>query len=186
MEIDCSLVHYALEEMKKSLSFISAKLISKESRGNLSEYFCSTVVVIIGFFTVDGNEIGQLQERLASTEAQMCKILTALDCASNKVQEVSKKSRKVSLICLLPCMIVSIQFQTKEEKHYSASKSSTEDEDDHPQKETSCSSDEDEVPYQVENEENHSEAVSSSDSSLEEDQSTPIDTQTYLKQRKHY
>jgi hypothetical protein len=33
-----SLVHYALEEMKKSLSFISSKLVTKESRGNLSEY----------------------------------------------------------------------------------------------------------------------------------------------------
>jgi hypothetical protein len=32
------LVHYALEEMKKSLSFISSKLVTKESRGNLSEY----------------------------------------------------------------------------------------------------------------------------------------------------
>ena len=29
------LVHYALEEMKKSLSFISSKLVTKESRGNL-------------------------------------------------------------------------------------------------------------------------------------------------------
>ncbi len=33
------LVHYALEEMKKSLSFISSKLVTKESRGNLGEYF---------------------------------------------------------------------------------------------------------------------------------------------------
>jgi hypothetical protein len=32
------LVHYALEEMKKSLSFISSKLVTKETRGNLGEY----------------------------------------------------------------------------------------------------------------------------------------------------
>lgn len=32
------LVHHALEEMKKSLSFISAKLVAKENRENLSKY----------------------------------------------------------------------------------------------------------------------------------------------------
>lgn len=30
-------MHHALEEMKKSLSFISSKLVTKESRGNLSK-----------------------------------------------------------------------------------------------------------------------------------------------------
>lgn len=30
-------MHHALEEMKKSLSYISSKLVTKESRGNLGE-----------------------------------------------------------------------------------------------------------------------------------------------------
>lgn len=71
-------MHFALEEMKKSLSYISAKLVSKESRGNLT-----------------GHEINKLQERLATTEAQMCKILTALDSASDKVARKTKKKAKL-------------------------------------------------------------------------------------------
>ena len=70
-------MHYALEEMKKSLSFISSKLGTNKTSNNLSN-----------------NEISQLQDRLASTEAQMYKILTALDAASNKVNELTKNTRE--------------------------------------------------------------------------------------------
>lgn len=44
------------------------------------------------FSLLDGNEINQLQERLASTELQMCKILTALDSASDRVAGMTKPS----------------------------------------------------------------------------------------------
>lgn len=53
------------------------------------------------FSSIDGNEINQLQERLASTEAQMCKILTALDMASNKVNQITTKSQKVQIKSLI-------------------------------------------------------------------------------------
>lgn len=42
---------------------------------------------------IGGNEIIQLQERLVSTEAQMCKILSALDAASEKVDTVTKTAK---------------------------------------------------------------------------------------------
>lgn len=38
---------------------------------------------------IDHDEVTQLQARLASTEAQMCKILTALDMASEKVNAMA-------------------------------------------------------------------------------------------------
>ena len=47
-------------------------------------------------FVIDGTEINHLQDRLASTEAQMCKILTALDAASDKVNKLTKKPAKVA------------------------------------------------------------------------------------------
>lgn len=87
------LVHYALEEMKKSLSFISAKLVTKESRGNLN-----------------GSEINVLQERLASTEAQMCRILTALDAASDKVTRTSKKAKKMQQVWMELVLTVLYSF----------------------------------------------------------------------------
>jgi len=74
-------MHHALEEMKKSLSFISSKLVTKESRGNLNT-----------------TEIDRLQERLATTEAQMCKILSALDAASEKVNDLTKKPTKIPIV----------------------------------------------------------------------------------------
>jgi len=136
-------MHYALEEMKKSLSFISSKLVTKETRGSLN-----------------GNEILQLQERLTSTEAQMCKILTALDSASDKVNEMTKNTEKSDKI---------------EEEHQSS------------EGENLSSSDEEDVPNQVEEEEEHilSESISSSNSSAEEDQSAPADEQNCLTKRKH-
>jgi predicted nucleic acid-binding Zn-ribbon protein len=70
-------VHNALDEMKNSLSFISSKLVTNETKGSLST-----------------NEISELQSRLASTEAQMSKILNALDAASTKVNELSQNTRK--------------------------------------------------------------------------------------------
>jgi hypothetical protein len=51
----------------------------------------------VWLYSIDGNEITQLQERLASTESQMCKILTALDAASDKVNQMTKKSEKVEI-----------------------------------------------------------------------------------------
>ena len=74
------LVNSTLESMKSSFSYINTKLASDESGGNLSH-----------------DEINQLQERLAFTEAQMCKILNALDAASNKVHELSRNTRGSSL-----------------------------------------------------------------------------------------
>jgi chromosome segregation ATPase len=70
-------VHFALDEMKNSLSFISSKLDTNQTRNNLSS-----------------NEITQLQDRLASTEAQMYKILNALDAASNQVNQLTKNTRQ--------------------------------------------------------------------------------------------
>ena len=69
--------HYTLDSMKNSLSYISTKLAANESKGKLSH-----------------QEISQLQDRLASTEAQMYKILSALDAASSKVQEITKNTRQ--------------------------------------------------------------------------------------------
>jgi septal ring factor EnvC (AmiA/AmiB activator) len=72
-----SLVHSTLDDMKNSLSFISTTLATNEKKGKLSH-----------------QEISQLQDRLASTEAQMYKILGALDAASSKVQEITKNTRQ--------------------------------------------------------------------------------------------
>lgn len=63
--------------MKTSLSFISTTLATNDKKGKLSH-----------------QEISQLQDRLASTEAQMYKILSALDAASSKVQEITKNTRQ--------------------------------------------------------------------------------------------
>ncbi len=70
-------MHHTLDEMKNSLSFISSKLGANKTNKNLSN-----------------NEIAQLQDRLASTEAQMFKILNALDAASNKMNELTKNTRE--------------------------------------------------------------------------------------------
>ena len=88
-------MHHALEEMKKSLSFISSKLVTKESRGNLSKSHQNLQKRIDANFLLDTTEIDRLQERLATTEAQMCKILSALDAASEKVNDLTKKPTKV-------------------------------------------------------------------------------------------
>ena len=86
-------MHYALEEMKKSLSFISSKLVTKESRGSLGKILFIKTISNLLLFLIDGDEIYLLQERLASTEAQMCQILSALDAASDKVNEMTKISK---------------------------------------------------------------------------------------------
>ena len=62
--------------MKNSLSFISSKLGATQTSNTLSN-----------------NEISQLQDRLASTEAQMYKILSALDSASTRMSEITKTTR---------------------------------------------------------------------------------------------
>ncbi|CAF3389619.1 unnamed protein product [Rotaria sp. Silwood1] len=116
-------MHYALEEMKKSLSFISSKLVTKENRDSL-----------------DNKEITQLQERLASTEAQMCKILTALDMASEKVNVITKNANKSS---------------KTDDEYCSASKSPSEDESNIDQNQSLPSSDEENVHSQVEEEDNN-------------------------------
>ena len=66
--------------MKNSLSFINTKLAANEKRGNLSH-----------------NEISELKDRLAATEAQMYQILSAIDAASNRVQELTEKTSRQSL-----------------------------------------------------------------------------------------
>jgi hypothetical protein len=86
-------VHHALEEMKKSLSFISSRLITKDSRGNLGQSFKLKQTDSNVYYLLDTTEINQLQDRLTSTEAQMCKILTALDAASDKVSDMTKKPK---------------------------------------------------------------------------------------------
>ncbi|CAF1326549.1 unnamed protein product [Adineta steineri] len=141
-------MHYALEEMKKSLSFISSKLVTKESRGNLN-----------------GNEIIQLQERLMTTEAQMCKILGALDAASDKVTEINQKTKK------------SPKVKNEENIDHEESLSPSDEEED----ETDNKSDE----------HNHSLSLSSSNSSTadeeeEEDQAAPIEKENYLTHRKRH
>lgn len=63
--------------MKNSLSFINSKLgVTKATD------------------TLTNNEISQLQERLASTESQMYQILSALDAASVKMNEITKNTRE--------------------------------------------------------------------------------------------
>jgi len=73
-------MHHTLDSMKNSLSFINTKLAANETRGNLSH-----------------NELSELQDRLAATEAQMYQILNAIDTASNKVQALSNKNSRQSL-----------------------------------------------------------------------------------------
>jgi flagellar capping protein FliD len=70
-------VHHTLDEMKNSLSFITSKLGANKTNSNLTN-----------------NEISQLQDRLASTEAQMYKILHALDAASNKMNAITQHTRE--------------------------------------------------------------------------------------------
>ncbi len=70
-------MHNTLDEMKNSLSFISSKLGTAKPSNNLTNI-----------------EISQLQDRLASTEAQMYKILNTLDAASNKMNELTKNTRE--------------------------------------------------------------------------------------------
>ncbi len=70
-------MHHTLDDMKNSLSFIHSKLGASKTSNNLTQ-----------------NEISQLQDRLASTEAQMYKILTALDAASTKMNEITKNTRE--------------------------------------------------------------------------------------------
>jgi hypothetical protein len=89
-----------------------------------------------------------------STEAQMCKILTALDTASNKINEMNKTSPKV-----------------EEDDQEENSSSSLDDEED--ENENKC------------DQRNRSVSLSSSNSSIEEDQSAPIDEQNQLTRRKH-
>ncbi|CAF0847975.1 unnamed protein product [Adineta ricciae] len=141
-------MHYALEEMKKSLSYISSKLVTKESRNNLH-----------------GNEIVQLQERLMSTEAQMCKILSALDTASEKVSKLSrtiKESPKVE------------KEQEEEQKQES---------DELHEEESLSSSDEDEK--QSDQCHRSSESLSSNNSADEEEQDqTAPEEQNHLIRRK--
>jgi predicted nucleic acid-binding Zn-ribbon protein len=72
------LVHSTLDEMKNSLSFISTKLATNQTRQCLTQ-----------------NEITQLQQRLIATESQMYRILDALDIASNQVQELTKNKRQL-------------------------------------------------------------------------------------------
>lgn len=115
----------------------------------------------LNFFVIDGEEVAQLQERLASTEAQMCKILTALDTASDKVKELSTKPEKT-------------KEEEEEEQHQSIPKSSNGEES------SSSLSDEEE-----EDDDNPSESISSSNLSAEEDQSAPTDEQNRLTKRKH-
>ncbi|CAF3314969.1 unnamed protein product [Rotaria socialis] len=125
-------MHYALEEMKKSLSFISSKLVAKENRESL-----------------DNTEIVQLQERLASTEAQMCKILSALDVASEKVNTTIKTTNRSP--------------KPAKEKNCCVSRSSSEDESNSDHNQCLSSSDEENPPDQVvededdETQENHDE-----------------------------
>ncbi|UJR35556.1 hypothetical protein I4U23_028309 [Adineta vaga] len=71
------LMDHTLDEMKHSLSFISSKLGTNQTGNNLTT-----------------NEIFQLQDRLASTEAQMCKIMNALDAASNQVNKLTQNTRQ--------------------------------------------------------------------------------------------
>jgi hypothetical protein len=64
-------------------------------------------------FLIESNEIVQLQDRLASTEAQMCKILSVLDSASDKVNKITKdtkKSQKVEIKLLIFFFRFSIKF----------------------------------------------------------------------------
>ena len=69
-------MHQTLDQMKNSLSFINSKLGSTKANDTLTN-----------------NEIAQLQDRLASTEAQMYQILSALDAASVKMNQITKNSR---------------------------------------------------------------------------------------------
>ncbi|CAF0728453.1 unnamed protein product [Didymodactylos carnosus] len=68
-------MHQTLADMKSSLTFISSKLMTKQSKGAL-----------------DDNEITQLQSRLEATESQMCQVLNALQAASEKVGQFTNNS----------------------------------------------------------------------------------------------
>ncbi|CAF1359304.1 unnamed protein product [Adineta steineri] len=97
-------MHNTLDEMKNSLSFISSKLGASQTRNKLTN-----------------NEISQLQDRLATTEAQMCKIVNALDAASNEMSKLTKNTRQT---LEQPQQI----FIGKEESHHLSSRSQSESE----------------------------------------------------------
>ena len=93
-------MHRSLDEMKESLTFINTKLVTNDTGGSLSN-----------------NEISQLQNRLATTEAQMHKILSALEATSTKVRELANHAHQpldaTSQVCSQTC-------PNREERHPSS------------------------------------------------------------------
>lgn len=167
-------VHHALEEMKKSLSFISSKLVTKESRNNLRTLFLLLLLLLPCYYSLDGDEILLLQDRLASTEAQMCKILTALDSASNKVNKLGEKSPEE-----VQEKDQRLVEQVADESDESIDDGDSSSDDGVP----TTMAEEDESEYQW-NQDGLFQASDSSHSSDEDDQSPPDSEQNRLTQRK--
>ncbi|CAF0865644.1 unnamed protein product [Adineta ricciae] len=138
-------MHNTLDEMKHSLSFISSKLGATQTGNSLTS-----------------NEISQLQDRLASTEAQMCKILNALDIASNQVNKLTRSTRQTLQHQVQQENTIDNDDDEGENRHLS-SRSQSENEQrnvEHDEQESSSSYEEDgedEVPI----EDNESESSSS-------------------------
>jgi len=142
-------MHHTLDEMKNSLSFINSKLGANKTNNNLTN-----------------NEISQLQERLASTEAQMYKILNALDAASNKINDITKNTRE--------SLEQPEQTFNHEEEYHLSSKSHSESEgslNDDSDDNSSHQEEEEEQQVLVDNKQQQEEEEGSS--SYEEDEEIP-------------
>ena len=143
-------MHHTLDDMKSSLSFISSKLGANKTANNLTQ-----------------NEITQLQNRLASTEAQMYKILSALDAASSKMNEITKTTRE--------SLEQPHQAYNREEEYRMSSRSQSESDGSLNNEENSNSDDENSLPQeeQVSSNKQYEDEEESSSSYEEEEDEVP-------------
>ena len=131
--------------MKNSLSFINTKLAANETRGNLSH-----------------NELSELQDRLAATEAQMYQILNAIDTASNKVQALSNKNSRQSLEEEEERLSAHDDIPNDDEPSFSDNQSFSRDEDDEEDEDEEEEEEEEEGDGDDEEDEEEEESSSSS------------------------
>ncbi|CAF3860988.1 unnamed protein product [Rotaria magnacalcarata] len=171
-------MYHALDEMKHSLSFINSKLGTDRTRKKLTQH-----------------EVSQLQDRLTSTEAQMYQIFNTINTVSNKVHELTG--------------IAQNSVEQSEPEEVSDEEEDNDDESEVSSErygimETNYGSDHGEVDdYEIEktnrpeppttdsrtkvqewHQRNHSQSLSSSNASLEEDQSLPNEGENTLRRRK--
>ncbi|CAF4751292.1 unnamed protein product, partial [Rotaria socialis] len=137
-------MYHALDEMKHSLSFINSKLGTDRTRKNLTQH-----------------EVSQLQDRLASTEAQMYQILNTINTVSSKVHELTGIAQK-SVKQKEP------NFNNDEEYHR-LPRSNDESEEDSMNDAENSGSDDDESVQQDEQKSSNKQEESSSSSSYDDD-----------------